>query len=125
MLCQELEDPGACETQTAAAAAKAVFSQRSRWRSLGQGFCAMLHGFTGALCRLSFPLLSAHLLNLNAVLTAGDSSRRSLDGSSDGPKAFTDGFRSVWASPSCCTPRSSSWQELVSRGEQVEPPEAK
>ena len=26
MLCQELEDPGACEKQTAAAAAKAVFS---------------------------------------------------------------------------------------------------
>ena len=47
---------------------------------------------------LCFPI--SYLLNLNAVLTAGDSSRPSPDGSSDGPKAFANGFRLVWVSPS-------------------------
>ena len=47
---------------------------------------------------LCFPI--SYFLNLNAVLTAGDSSRPSPDGSSDGPKAFANGFRLVWVSPS-------------------------
>ena len=41
------------------------------------------------------------------------------------PKLLRMVFRLVWVSPSCCTPHSSSWQELASRGEQVEPPEGK